>query len=125
SVLCQRMCYLSRQVFYVPLTLIRTSSYAASYTFSLHDALPIWRSASRPLAPSRRPPRGPICAARWSPPPRSTASITWPRRWARRSEEHTSELQSRFELVCRLLLDKKTVSKQMNQLDIARYGIAE
>src|SRR5699024_11483476 len=24
-----------------------------------------------------------------------------------RSEEHTSELQSRFELVCRLLLDKK------------------
>src|SRR5699024_12145493 len=26
-----------------------------------------------------------------------------------RSEEHTSELQSRFELVCRLLLDTKTV----------------
>src|SRR5699024_11445752 len=26
---------------------------------------------------------------------------------ARRSEEHTSELQSRFDLVCRLLLDKK------------------
>src|SRR5699024_11925379 len=38
---------------------------------------------------------------------------TWPggpvqrdRRWVR-SEEHTSELQSRFELVCRLLLEKK------------------
>src|SRR5437868_7418063 len=33
-----------------------------------------------------------------------------PERWspdARRSEEHTSELQSRFELVCRLLLEKK------------------
>src|SRR5438067_5878420 len=29
---------------------------------------------------------------------------TWP---ARRSEEHTSELQSRFDLVCRLLLEKK------------------
>src|SRR5699024_12098409 len=27
-----------------------------------------------------------------------------------RSEEHTSELQSRFDLVCRLLLDKKTKS---------------
>src|SRR5207249_6236474 len=27
---------------------------------------------------------------------------------ARRSEEHTSELQSRFDLVCRLLLEKKT-----------------
>src|SRR5437868_10154468 len=28
----------------------------------------------------------------------------------RRSEEHTSELQSRFDLVCRLLLEKKTRS---------------
>src|SRR5699024_11883508 len=28
-----------------------------------------------------------------------------------RSEEHTSELQSRFELVCRLLLEKKKLSK--------------
>src|SRR5438067_4987151 len=27
--------------------------------------------------------------------------------WFRRSEEHTSELQSRFDLVCRLLLEKK------------------
>src|SRR5699024_12252353 len=27
-----------------------------------------------------------------------------------RSEEHTSELQSRFDLVCRLLLEKKTTS---------------
>src|SRR5699024_11903151 len=27
-----------------------------------------------------------------------------------RSEEHTSELQSRFELVCRLLLEKKTIT---------------
>src|SRR5687768_17658146 len=28
-------------------------------------------------------------------------------RWAKRSEEHTSELQSRLHLVCRLLLEKK------------------
>src|SRR5437868_12681144 len=27
--------------------------------------------------------------------------------WPERSEEHTSELQSRFDLVCRLLLEKK------------------
>src|SRR5699024_11526585 len=27
--------------------------------------------------------------------------------WAQRSEEHTSEVQSRFDLVCRLLLEKK------------------
>src|SRR5437868_9648881 len=30
---------------------------------------------------------------------------------ADRSEEHTSELQSRFELVCRLLLEKKKTNK--------------
>src|SRR5438067_9937684 len=29
-----------------------------------------------------------------------------------RSEEHTSELQSRFDLVCRLLLEKKKITKQ-------------
>src|SRR5438067_6546153 len=32
-----------------------------------------------------------------------------------RSEEHTSELQSRFELVCRLLLEKKKAKNQHNQ----------
>src|SRR5690606_28377226 len=31
-------------------------------------------------------------------------------RWARRSEEHTSELQSRENLVCRLLLEKKNIT---------------
>src|SRR5207249_9702480 len=45
-------------------------------------------------------------------PPRiaSTSDHPCPRRRrirARRSEEHTSELQSRFDLVCRLLLEKK------------------
>src|SRR5699024_12837385 len=30
--------------------------------------------------------------------------------YLQRSEEHTSELQSRFELVCRLLLEKKKVN---------------
>src|SRR5438067_3269607 len=56
------------------------------YTLSLHDALPIFRYIYR-TAP--RP--------RWSHCPRRE-----------RSEEHTSELQSRFDLVCRLLLEKKT-----------------
>src|SRR5215217_9610893 len=59
------------------------------YTLSLHDALPI--SAGR-VAPRRGPPR----SHRPSPPTRR-----------RRSEEHTSELQSRQYLVCRLLLEKK------------------
>src|SRR5207247_11460608 len=35
-----------------------------------------------------------------------------PGTWKRRSEEHTSELQSRVDLVCRLLLEKKTRAKQ-------------
>src|SRR5699024_11649751 len=34
--------------------------------------------------------------------------------YQRRSEEHTSELQSRFDLVCRLLLEKKKNNKQCN-----------
>src|SRR5699024_11764011 len=43
------------------------------------------------------------------------------RSWARkftedRSEEHTSELQSRFDLVCRLLLEKK--KKLLNRYNI-------
>src|SRR5699024_12067375 len=36
---------------------------------------------------------------------------------AKRSEEHTSELQSRFELVCRLLLEKKN-SKDTNPVEL-------
>src|SRR5439155_15304841 len=58
------------------------------YTLSLHDALPIWRRSR---------------ASRWS---RATCA-TRPWYAAPRSEEHTSELQSRGHLVCRLLLEKK------------------
>src|SRR5437764_2989542 len=38
-----------------------------------------------------------------------------PRRWARRSEEHTSELQSPMYLVCRLLLEKKKTIELRSQ----------
>src|SRR5438067_5517574 len=34
-----------------------------------------------------------------------------------RSEEHTSELQSRFDLVCRLLLEKKIVVLQFERIN--------
>src|SRR5207249_7022369 len=37
---------------------------------------------------------------------------------ARRSEEHTSELQSRFDLVCRLLLEKKKKTSHDNPLSL-------
>src|SRR3712207_7912304 len=71
------------------------------YTLSLHDALPISRSAG--VIPSQ------CCSNRSS----SSVSVT-PTYVTRsttnhpvRSEEHTSELQSRQYLVCRLLLEKK------------------
>src|SRR2546422_2634198 len=37
-------------------------------------------------------------------------------RWSRRSEEHTSELQSRLHLVCRLLLEKKKQDHALSQI---------
>src|SRR5437870_10818012 len=66
------------------------------YTLSLHDALPI--SHARPSSRSEAP-RRPPALRRWTPP------YVLPR--VPRSEEHTSELQSRGHLVCRLLLEKK------------------
>src|SRR5689334_24686527 len=40
---------------------------------------------------------------------------------AKRSEEHTSELQSQFHLVCRLLLEKKKVHMDRQKLHTARF----
>src|SRR5437868_12993791 len=47
--------------------------------------------------------RGPVFSNRKKAPNRIAGYISQPER----SEEHTSELQSRFDLVCRLLLEKK------------------
>src|SRR3712207_7979429 len=68
------------------------------YTLSLHDALPISPavSATRTCAPT---------GSRSS--RRSTSSNLSSTKRRSRSEEHTSELQSRQYLVCRLLLEKK------------------
>src|SRR5206468_12684067 len=63
------------------------------YTLSLHDALPICPPRSSGAALDNRWIAS-SCAS-------STEVLT------RRSEEHTSELQSRSDLVCRLLLEKK------------------
>src|SRR5699024_12300837 len=41
----------------------------------------------------------------------TTMTHTWTDSYPYRSEEHTSELQSRFDLVCRLLLEKKKKQK--------------
>src|SRR5204862_3923193 len=44
---------------------------------------------------------------------------------ASRSEEHTSELQSRRDLVCRLLLEKKKKKKDKLMNDIQRISLSE
>src|SRR3712207_7757893 len=82
------------------------------YTLSLHDALPIWsnwwsRSARRTSSTPRPGARG-----SWRQPDRGVRSRRTIGSGSRsttpsRSEEHTSELQSRQYLVCRLLLEKK------------------
>src|SRR2546422_5622511 len=68
------------------------------YTLTLHDALPISPARASPgwrgCGHTRRP------AATCRPQPRRAGPRV-------RSEEHTSELQSRLHLVCRLLLEKK------------------
>src|SRR5260221_9460748 len=82
------------------------------YTLSLHDALPI-SDADRPLVHDLR----------------GYADTVWPLycecghvpAFTRRSEEHTSELQSHSDLVCRLLLEKKKKKNHAN----ARYIIIE
>src|SRR5215475_15900198 len=70
------------------------------YTLSLHDALPIFGPSPATCGPG-------TCGCG---------------RTTRRSEEHTSELQSRENLVCRLLLEKKkkTILNRKPQLQEAR-----
>src|SRR3712207_8666434 len=91
------------------------------YTLSLHDAFPICRRRRHGAGPHRR---RPACG-----PAGDLAHLTGSRSGSRpksagvdepdavdhddgevRSEEHTSELQSRQYLVCRLLLEKKKIT---------------
>src|SRR5690242_20801225 len=88
------------------------------YTLSLHDALPIWEAMSE----SERHAKGQQGMAAWH---------AWVEKYRDavvamggplgktkrvRSEEHTSELQSHVNLVCRLLLEKK--KKKQTQLQV-------
>src|SRR3712207_7555461 len=82
------------------------------YTLSLHDALPIsWPSPSRWATRSTAPwpARRPRCCGAGS----CGSSCCTTSRGRSRSEEHTSELQSRQYLVCRLLLEKKKTNLQL------------
>src|SRR5207248_5131642 len=88
---------------------------------SLHDALPISRAASSTTSVSRRL-RADSLRIR-SAIFRNATCVSQARglseRW--RSEEHTSELQSPYDLVCRLLLEKKKkkhISHSLNNIYI-------
>src|SRR6267378_8702785 len=70
------------------------------YTLSLHDALPI----STAVAPARG----------WTAGGPSSGERS-------RSEEHTSELQSRRDIVCRLLLEKKKIHIISLNLRLEKY----
>src|SRR3712207_9097846 len=83
------------------------------YTLSLHDALPIsqglhpqhlYRACAE--VPRRQQGRSVVPVPFVDHPARQQRIEQADRRW-HRSEEHTSELQSRQYLVCRLLLEKK------------------
>src|SRR5262249_60399985 len=90
-------------VLLAPLFFFNDPTPSETYTLSLHDALPI--SGPPPSRPEARP-------ARTGHPQRG-GDDEHPRRVEGRrvvegrSEEHTSELQSLTNLVCRLLLEKK------------------
>src|SRR5207253_9408097 len=87
------------------------SSTTDIYTLSLHDALPICFPMSCSRQPRRnscksssdRPSFSPSCTACSA----RRSECPSVRLGEKRSEEHTSELQSRGHLVCRLLLEKK------------------
>src|SRR5699024_12715802 len=82
----------------------------ASHTLSLHDALPIYFSTkyAAPGGQQTEPDPGRhdrLVVLGTDVLRRTVRHVFHPR-----SEEHTSELQSRFDLVCRLLLEKKKQS---------------
>src|SRR3712207_8153421 len=87
------------------------------YTLSLHDALPIWSSGRiRRHVLARWTSRETRCVFPYDLDPRMepclmmTVTATGaPVNVRMRSEEHTSELQSRQYLVCRLLLEKNLI----------------
>src|SRR2546430_10671990 len=84
------------------------------YTLSLHDALPI----------SSLPRDKVIVAYCWGPgcngSTRAAAKLAAAR--VERSEEHTSELQSQSNLVCRLLLEKKKKKQIRTIANNAQHG---
>src|SRR3712207_8465335 len=94
------------------------------YTLSLHDALPIYTKPYLPLLRQQRKSAfgrrsaDRALVVRWH---RALRSV--PYRAIARSEEHTSELQSRQYLVCRLLLEKKKKTPYLHTLHSDQHHI--
>src|SRR3712207_8732831 len=86
-----------------------TTLFRSAGAFPDTEALLIRQTLARACRRCCRPARA------WRPCAGPTGSVTRPRSCVR-SEEHTSELQSRQYLVCSLLLEKKT--KQITELKI-------
>src|SRR3712207_7521120 len=90
------------------------------YTLSLHDALPIWSYAVTKIVAGIA--SGPISRTTSSPVMIGICTSRKTRSGRSRSEEHTSELQSRQYLVCRLLLEKKKYTPSSYLPDIRTPG---
>src|SRR5207249_10759961 len=85
------------------------------YTLSLHDALPISSEGSLARRPKNRV-KTSMLSTGCKMTHRTPIAVCLYRIFTSRqtrSEENTSELQSRFDLVCRLLLEKKKKNKQI------------
>src|SRR5690606_40510942 len=107
----------------VLLPLLTGTATTATAPLPLHGALPIWGNRCRHSGRRSRPPCPRVresayrpCRHPNAPPPPRRACFVAARQSScsprsvperKRSEEHTSELQSREKLVCRLLLEKK------------------
>src|SRR5207249_10142681 len=88
---------LSLSVFFYSFFFFNDTATTEIYTLSLHDALPIFAFTAVVSLSGASLSRG-----------IAMALVGY---LLSRSEEHTSELQSRFDLVCRLLLEKKKKKK--------------
>src|SRR5437879_6862352 len=87
-----------------------------TYTLSLHDALPICLELARELDKRARGRGRPVEAL---------VQVNVAGEGQKRSEEHTSELQSPMYLVCRLLLEKKKSIKQTYTHHVTRFFVTQ
>src|SRR5206468_10434877 len=107
----QVFCIISVPLFVSPSFFFNDTATTEIYTLSLHDALPILR-VDTVLRRVRLQPGGGVAHDGGDDQDHAVQLLLAPRRdpgrhLRHRSEEHTSELQSRSDLVCRLLLEKK------------------